>query len=306
MPKPEIFIIGAPKSGTTAVSAYLSDHPNVCFSQTKEPNYFCFDFPGAQNSHTEAEYLEKEFAHCTSHGGVCAEGSVWYLYSERAVPGILDFNPRAKFLVLLRNPIDAAYSLHSQLLYNRDEDIADFSEAWKAQDARKRGHKVPPLCRQPEFLQYKDVMSYGVQLERLYNHAPHDQIKVTLFDDLTADPRDLYLEILRFLRLPDDGRSQFPSVNTSKRYVSRTLHRITHRPPQWLQLLSTRLKNATGVRRFHVSRFLEQAGDAFNARRHVRPPINREFRARLTDAFRADIERTELLLGRSLKHWLNG
>ncbi len=112
MKKPSLFIIGAPKCGTTALCAYLANHPSVCFSEPKEAKFFHDDFSVEHRlATTEEEYL-KCFSHQQASDQVLAEGTVWYLFSQVAVRRILAFNPEAKFVVMLRNPVDLSHSLH--------------------------------------------------------------------------------------------------------------------------------------------------------------------------------------------------
>jgi hypothetical protein len=138
--KPNFFIIGAPKSGTTSLANYLSAHPEVHFSDPKEPKYFHSDFhPEHRYALDEGGYLgcfdPGEMSRCSAVG----EGTVWYLYSEVAVSRILEFNPEARLIAMLRNPVDLAYSLHSQLLYGGHENLESFEEAWRAQEDRAQG-----------------------------------------------------------------------------------------------------------------------------------------------------------------------
>ena len=117
MKKPNVFIIGAPKCGTTSLREYLGSHPNVYACKPEEPHFFCTDLKGRYNGLTEPEYLRKYFHGANSRHKVIIDKSTWYLYSKSAVLNILKFDADAKFIVMVRNPINMVYSLHSELLW---------------------------------------------------------------------------------------------------------------------------------------------------------------------------------------------
>src|SRR4030042_1995639 len=106
MQKPNFFIIGGPRCGTTALSEYLRGNREVFFSEPKELNFFFTDFnPKYRLCTDENVYLGKYFSEAGQYRAV-GEGTPWYLYSKEAVPNILRFNHSAKFIVMIRNPVD--------------------------------------------------------------------------------------------------------------------------------------------------------------------------------------------------------
>ena len=159
MTKPNFFIIGAPKCGTTALSEYLREHPNIYMCTPKEPHYFDYDFEQYREVETLDEYLGLFEAATTEHIAI-GEASACYLYSSVALEDIYQFAPQAKIIVMLRNPVDLAYSYHSQLLYASDENVPDFEQAWRLQDIRREGKKIPPRCRDSALLQYAAAQQY--------------------------------------------------------------------------------------------------------------------------------------------------
>ena len=112
--KVDFFIAGAPKCGTSSLAHYLSQHPQVCFSTPKEPGYFAFNHPESRLAETEKEY-RKSFTCTKKYKQLKGEGSTIYLYSGEAFKKIMAHNENAKIILLLRNPIDLAYSLFLQL-----------------------------------------------------------------------------------------------------------------------------------------------------------------------------------------------
>ena len=142
--RPDLFIVGAFKAGTTAMYEYLRVHPQVFMSVPKEPMYFGADLTPRYRRMTDDEYLAL-FTDATPDQRA-GEASPWYLYSKDAPREIFDFAPSAQAIVLLRNPVDVMYAQHSQLVFNRREDIVDFGEALAAEDDRLAGRRIPSRC----------------------------------------------------------------------------------------------------------------------------------------------------------------
>jgi len=202
--RPNFFIVGAPRSGTTSIWTYLSRHPNVYMSYQKEPMYFGSDLTKSPNEFFVLEtnaYLEmfQRGADKTIRG----EASVMYLFSKKAAQEIHAFNPNARILIMLRNPVEMIYSFHGQLRWGGYENIADFDEALAAEADRRRGLRVPKSALVPEVLYYSEVAEFAPQVERYLRVFPRDQIKIILFDDadhaLDADSSRRLVELLRQL-----------------------------------------------------------------------------------------------------------
>lgn len=301
--KVSFFIIGAPKCGTTSLHDYLSTHPDVCFSVSKEPNYFSYDFPGYRTTHSIKEYHQKEFRHCGSNAALLGESSVWYLYSKVAVKEIHNYNPDAKIIIMLRNPIDMLYSLHSQLLYNLDEDATDFEDAWELQELRENDRELPKRCRVPEFLQYKNIGLFSGQIKRVYQYFPKHQVKVILFDDLVHDSKGVYLSVLDFLGLQNDNKKLFHIANPNKALIFKPLAVLVQRPPKSIEFVVGMIKRLFGVHRLGVYSILNKLNMLINTRQEARKPLSDEFKKTILLEFMEDISETERIIGKDLSHW---
>lgn len=233
------FIVGAPRCGTTALSRYLKARDDVCFAKPKEPQYFATtDFGGLTPAELEAkirrDYLDRFFHPDTMAAQAYGEGSVSYLYSADAIRTILDWRPDARFIVMLRDPLAMILSYHARLYYLLDEDEADFNTAWRLQDERAAGRRIPGTCRDSNMLQYGEVARLGAYTRQLIDIAGGDRVLPLLHDDLRRDPGDVYRRAVEFIGLPDDGRTEFPRVRASSSFRSRTLQRFLQRPPEGL------------------------------------------------------------------------
>ena len=302
MKKPNFFIVGAPKCGTTALSEYLRGHPNVFFSQPKDTGFFATDFPGGRVITRFEDYMALFNEVQPNHLRV-GEGSVWYLYSREAVRNIYEYNPEAKLLVMLRNPVDLVRSLHSQLLLSIDEDEKDFERAWNLQELRKSGKRIPKKCRTPAMLQYRDVGKLGAQMERLLEVFPKEQVKVILFENFVSDTKAVYEDVLSFLGLNSDGRKLFPRVNETSKYRSQLVGHFTQTPPDSIIHVWKYIKDTFGINDFghRVMNRLRQANTVIRPR----TALNGRLRLMLIHEFEEDIYSLESIIGRNLSHWVN-
>ena len=288
--KPNLFIVGAPRCGTTAWVEYLSAHPSIYFSAQKEPHYFCEDFPRFRWARTLDDY--HELFKPAGAADVIGEASVQYLYSEVAAIKIASYNPAARILIFLRDQSSFLPSYHNQLLYNKDEDIEDFATAWQL--AVDRIIRQPPKgCREERFLDYSDVGRFDQQISRYLNVFPPDQIMVLWYRDWSKDPRRAYLAILDFLGLPDDGREAFDPVHGAKYHVSQTIADFTQRPPGWVRGAAGIVKRATGVKRLRLAERLRKV----NQRKGYRSELSDELRAEIAQFYAPHNKRLAELTG---------
>ena len=298
--RPNFVVLGAPKCGTTALSEYLRRHPRVFVSTPKEPHYFCddFDYYYAPGARTQEHYL-RLFADADESHLAVGEASVWCLYSQAAARNIMAFDPNARVIVMVRNPVELVPSLHSQLRYMLDEAEPDPAVAWDLQGARRRGEGLPATVRVPEFLQYGEAARLGAQVRRLLEVVPREQVKILVFDDLRADTGAVYRDALSFLGVPDDGRTEFPRVNENKVHRAAAVARFTQRPPSALVTVARGVKRIAGVERLGVLDRVRRRNREVTRREEISP----EFRQTLRDHFRDDVAELGELIGRDLSAW---
>lgn len=310
MDRPDFFLVGAPRCGTTAMAKYLAQHPGVCFSKPKEPHYLSRppreDTPDALC----AEYIELFFPH-RQPGQQLGEGSVSYLYSTDALALALEFNPEAHFLVHVRSPIDMIHSLHERQLYTMDEDVEDLATAWSLQEARMRGEHVPATCRDARLLQYAMLGQLGTAVENLFAQVGRDRCHVVVYDDFRADPRTAYQGVLRFLGLEDDGRTDFSRVRSNRKIKNRRLQLMLRSPdPRLMKLMGAKptvpQNLAPGEKK--KKPLIKRIRNRLIRRNTViaeRRAMDDEMRARLVDTFREDVGRLGRVLGRDFSPWLD-
>jgi len=299
--RPNFFIVGAPKSGTTALCEYLRSHPNVFMCSPKEPHYFATDFPKKRLVTNQNDYL-KLFALANENHLRVGEASVWYLYSRDAIRNIKQFAPEAKIIVMLRNPVDFVYSMHSQALYTRNENENDFRHAWALTSQRRNGNHIPNDCKEIKLLFYDEIGLLGEQIERLCRIFPLQQIKTIFFDDLVNDTKRIYYDVLAFLELPDDFRNDFPIVNSNKRHRLQFLSKLTRRPPICLLRAVESFKRISGLEELGLLRTIE----CLNRNNEKRPQLDKEIRELIIETYRNDVIKLSRMTGRDLTRWIEG
>lgn len=288
--KPNLFIVGAPKCGTTAWVQYLGAHPDIFFSDVKEPNYFAPDLPGIRWVGELDEY-ERLFRRA-SGAKVIGEASAMYLYSAESAKLIRDYCPDAAILIFLRKQESFLPSYHHQLLLRFAESIEDFEAAWRLSGSRPP-QMIPKTCREPKLLDYAAVADFRTQVGRFLNAFPRSQVLVIDFDEWTRDPRSTYLRILEFLDVTDDGRTQFPPVNEGKSYRVQWLGRLIVRPPRAVQMMVNLMKKITGRDALGLgvkaTKLISSAGYATS----LSPQLRDEIRSRYAEDNRSLRERLE-------------
>jgi hypothetical protein len=294
-PRPDFFIVGAFKSGTTALYEYLRQHPQVFMPFHKEPLFFGDDLTRRYGRMTLVEYLA--LFRDARPGQRIGEASTWYLYSTSAAREIAAFAPAAQIVVMLRNPVDVMYAQHSQLLFRAEEDLADFGEALAAEPARLRGERLPPGPVRPENLYYRQSVRFAGQLQRYFDVYGRDRVHVILFDDLLADPAAVYRATLQFLGVDETFQPSFEVHNPNKRVRFRRLQQAVFRPPGPMLGFVRRL------RRFPLAHRARARLLALNSRPAGRRAMDADLRHRLLAELEPEFVQLEALLGRDLAGW---
>ena len=293
---PNLFIVGAPKCGTTAMYTYLQQHPEVFMSPVKEPYYFGNDmiFYRLQRK-TQAEYLTLFGA--ARDEKVLGEASVTYLASTSAAEEIYAFNRSAKIIIMLRNPVEMVYSLHSQLLFTETEDIANFEAALQAEEDRKLLKRIPPRCTIVNFLYYREFATYAPQVTRYLHRFNSNQVKIIIYDDLKADTKKTYCDTLRFLEVNSNLEPEEYAVVNRNKVKRHQWLRTSLRQPLVLEigrrLVSSRTKRQNIAKRFN----------SLTIQHRKRPPMTDEIKTALQEYFLSDVKKLSKMLDRDLTHW---
>ncbi len=217
--RPNFFLLGAAKCGTTSIAKYLDQHPEIFVSKPKEPNYFAFE-PNVQPTcrgpadsqqlyelllkysvTSPSEYLEL-FAPAQQERAV-GEASVRYLYETHTAAKIAEFAPEAKLIAVLRDPVDRLYS-HYHMNVRQHIEPEDLSGALRAEDDRvSQGWGWD--------WHYRRVGHYAEQLEEFSRHFDRSQLLVVFHADLQAHPQATMQALFRHLEVSTDFEPDFSS-----------------------------------------------------------------------------------------------
>lgn len=299
---PNFLVIGAMKSGTTALYYYLEQHPQIFMSPVKEPNFFAFEgedltlrWPGDTKginsvSITDIESYRRLYSRITDEKAA-GEASHWYLYSPKAVGRIKYHVPEAKLIAILRNPVDRAYSHFLHSVRTGTESVTDFAEALR----EERNDLRSPELREDYFARGL----YSEQLERYFDVFDRDQIRIYLYEDLSSAPLDTLRDIFRFLEV---DKTFVPDIslrrNVSGFPKNRFLDKVLRRPHPLKRALKLYLP-------IPVRRRLSSAFDGIKSRNLAKPPqLDSELRGRLRESYRKDVVHLQGLIGRDLSAWL--
>ena len=284
---PQFLVIGAYKSGSTAIQEALRAHPQI-FLPAKGPSFFAFDEASAidrpllPNTVRDWEAYQALFADAPPDA-VRGEVSPEYLANPWACGRIRARLPDAKLVAVLRNPVERAFS--DYLMYVRDGDEKlDFVAALDEQEARRRAGSPTGY--------YLETGFYGRQLLPYFEAFPREQIQVHLFEDFTADPAAVLASIYALLGVdPALGTIPERAVNVSGVPRNALVGAVARGGKRVAPLLPE------AVRR---------RAKAVLVRGLDRPALGTELRSRLVGIYREDVAELERLLERPLGHWLEG
>lgn len=305
---PDFFIVGAPRCGTTALGRYLARNPQIGFSRPKESHYFSRITGIPTASELQHDYLERYFGHCTDRHRVMGEGSVTYLHLPEALQRILHFNPQARFIAMVRNPLSMLPSYHQRMLFLLQEDERDFATAWSLEPARARSEQLPRRCLDHRLLLYSEVAKLGFQVNRLFEIVGRDQAHVIVFDDLIAEPLSVYRKVVQFLGVDYDGQTTFERKLGSQMYRYGWLQKLLFAPVvrsgrivDTLQRRKRKYNEDGSKQKIFIKRI---AG--FNRVYKSPDPLSEPMLGILREALRDDVALLSRLLNRDLSFWLNG
>ena len=210
---PNFLIVGAAKSGTTALYHYLNQHPEVFLSPIKETNFFAqkgkkVNFNGPKDNlvtHrrtiTEIVDYNNQFINVTNEkaiGEICPS----YLYFEDAPKNIKEHIPEVKIIAILREPVSRAFSAWVHLTRDGREYMS-FSDALDDEPRRIKDNWAG-------IWHYKEAGKYYGQLKKYYDSFPKENIKIIIYEDFKRNPLTVYKEICKFIAV----KSSFvPNMN---------------------------------------------------------------------------------------------
>ena len=147
---------------------------------------------------------------------ILGESSDHYLCSQVAAQEIHQFNPEAKIIIFLREPVSFLRSLHNHFVKVTNEEEEDFIKALALEKDRVQGKAISPRIMCPSWAHYSQRINYYEQIKRYYDHFNSEQIKVVVYEDFRANNHQVYQEILRFIEVDPNFIPEYKSMNVSK------------------------------------------------------------------------------------------
>ncbi len=299
MTLPNVYIVGAPKAGTTSLARWLASHP-IFFSDPKEPFYWASDYPGLRSHHgfDSRESYEALFESRAAREARCrVEGSTVYLYSHTAAPRILQEVPDARFVIAVRNPVDLLASYHRSQVFTLNEAEHDFHAAWR-QSLVGRGSDS---ALDPKLIDYPRVGALGAAVQRIARLVPRDRMHVVVFDDLVDDPLSVWVSLTRFAGIDTNPVPDFRAFNISQKAQRwPRLWRLLQRPPRPLEAPMRQFRIRSRTIRHPATIRLKKR---LTWRAEPKPTISPENRAELTTFFRSDVKLLEQVISRPVPGW---
>jgi hypothetical protein len=283
--KPNFFVVGAPRCGTTSLWSWLKAHPEIFMSAQKELFFFDSDLRTVPATTISLEKYLRNFSAAGDEKKI-GEATASYLRSERAPKAIKVFNPGAQIIIMLRNPVDVMYSLHSSALYGL-EPVTHFGAALAADARRGNGERIG----------YREFADFPDQVQRYLDVFGPENVHTIIYDDLKADPAIVYQNALRFLGVRLDFNPEFVVMSPNERVRNVRLQRTLARPPQALRRISGALVPPSLRSRIRYALL------KCNVEVSPRPPMDPGLRKRLQREFEPKVEQLSKLLGRDLCGW---
>ena len=300
---PQFVIAGAPKAGTTALHAALATHPGLYLSPVKEPKYYLTDGRppprsgqrGPGDAHSAQEWIWRREEYLALFDGAPAgtvrgESTPFYLYDRAAQARLAADVPGVKVVVVVRDPVDRAYSNWAHLRADGLEPEADFAAAVELEESRIADGWAP-------FWHYRGLGRYGEQLRDLYTHVPRDRVFLLRYRQLVDSPRETLDRVSAFLGV-SAGVAHTVAAENVKPFVADT--------PRY-RLLS-QVARAGAAAGAHVPpQVWRQASRpliaALHAGRAPRPALPVEVRRQVLGPLLPDIALLEELTGESFADW---
>tara|TARA_B100001146_G_scaffold54167_1_gene47500 strand:- start:3922 stop:4791 length:870 start_codon:yes stop_codon:yes gene_type:complete len=282
--EPNFFIVGAPKSGTTNMSYYLMQHPQVFMPENLEPYYFArLDIP--QNYKREIISDEKKYLNLFKNAKNCkvvGESSPVYLYCPHSALEIKNRFPNSKLIISLRNPIEIAYSEYFSLKFmgfDQNRSFDELLDSSEEQLTRNEFH-IDSLL---------EAGFYSKHIKRFQKIFSKNQIKIIIFEEYVKNTVPTINSILSFLGIKESITFDVTPKGAYK--VPRNF-------------ASQKLMNNSTFRK--AAKFViptvtrQKIGERFLVKESSRPPLKQNQRKRLTQIYQDDVENLSELLGRNL------
>ncbi len=294
MTMPNFLIIGAEKSGTTALYHYLKQHPQIYMSPVKEPDFFAFEGQKPKSAGparftteriTDIDAYQRLFDGVSGEKAI-GEASPGYILVPEAPARIRNYIPEVKLIAVLRNPVERAYSNYLHARWLGFEPITDFAQALENEETRIRDG-WGGLWR------YKQKGFYYGQLRRYFDTFDEGQIRIYLYEDFRDNPVGVLRNIFSFLSVGEF----VPATNVRSNVSGVPRNKALHSAVVAL--------NRPLLKKFIPNYLLQKLREPVRNATLAKPPeLSPQVRRQLVEVYREDILKLQDLIGRDLSGWL--
>ncbi|MBE1299274.1 MAG: hypothetical protein GJ680_05135 [Alteromonadaceae bacterium] len=300
MAKPNFFIVGCAKSGTTTLAKVIEQHPDIYMSPVKEPNFFNRK-DGNQYSVIHAKTEEQYLSLFNGESGQKAvgEASPGYLHSDTAAEEIFDFSTRAKIIIILRHPADLVCSWYHHAKYMGDDNSQDIHTALTTEfesQGKKHTHK---------HYSYLDVISLSERIKRFYAIFPHDNIHLVMLEAMKQEPVETFRALFHFLEIDPGFTPVLDNHNFSRKVRFQAMHKgLTALGLSPADMRNNRLfKSLARILGPNLYTKLIGFGRNLYTQKSSYPALSPELRKHLLDLLATETDTLEKVIKRDLSYW---
>lgn len=290
MVKPNFLIIGAQKAGSTTLTKYLMQHPDIFISNPKEPVFFANDTLYNKG----LEFYQKFFVERKNESRIGDASTAYsqYVDLKKVISRIHDFDPNMKIIYILRNPIERAHSAYWHNVRDMVEKLS-VEQALEIEESRTNNtFRIDPFSYKRRGLYYFIINSY-------LKFFPRKNFHVLLLEDLETFPETTCNNIFKFLKIKEFNVTPIPKENFSVLPKNKIIYKLINHPNKatrfMFNLFGNRFKKKLRVKLDTLNRK--------NLEEFTYPLMNVQTENYLIKYFEKDTLELEKFLGRKLSHW---
>ncbi|MBT8303331.1 MAG: sulfotransferase domain-containing protein [Bacteroidia bacterium] len=301
MIRPNTFLIGVQKAGTSSLYNWISQHPDVCGPLSmKDIPFFIDDKMFVKGE----EFLDRTYRHYYNNERLVLNGSAHSVFFPYAIKRIKEFDPKSKLILILRDPVERAISSYN-FSVNRNFDEDDILTSIHKEDQRLNGDDLKMVMETT----YINHGYYSKQIKNLFEIVKKEDVLILFYDDLKNNPEHLMSETYSFLGLDDTFKPDFKLLNKTGTIRFKMLNRIIFNNSKWKSFIMKYFLNHLMPYdfKYRFKLFLKKITNKESSTKTTNSTINvkndAELKKHLFDFFVDEIIELEQLINKDLSSW---
>jgi len=292
---PNTFLIGVQKSATTSFYNWMSMHPDICGPKAIKDVGFFFDDRLYKKG---MSFLSNPYKKYYTNQKSILHSNVNYIFFEKALQNIKSLKTDAKFILILRNPVERAISAY-YFFVQRGLEQRGILQAFQEEDKIKENGSLQELC---DFT-YKEHGLYHKQIMQFYKYFDKDNLLILLFDDLKKNPHQELSETFRFLGVNDNFKPDLIYENKTGVPKNTSIQKMIHGNNKIKKVfvnsildkvLSLEKKNK--IKNALSNLFIKENSS-------LKKETPESLKTDLYQYYKSDVEQLERLLNKDLSNW---